>query len=142
MCNKLEGSSTMENTKTIDTTECESHEFEFISFCGSFCKTCGIGYGVECLHPECKVHYCKKHGLGYPSVNNSNTFATVVEDMNEDIYVLSLGHDGVINGKDEDIHKVFSYPNLKIVEYCGYYTDENIGEIMDKYSNINFVPIW
>ena len=53
----------------VDQHNCE-HEFEFVDFCGHFCKKCDIGYGVECLHPECKVHNCDKHNLGYEAVNN------------------------------------------------------------------------
>lgn len=111
---------------------------------GTFCKYCDIGYGVECLHPNCKEHYCKKHHLSYPAVNNENTFATVAKDMTDDIYIVHLGHDGVINGEKTDVHKVLSYSGLKIVEYCGYYMNGDIVDIFDdeKYNHIKFVPIY
>jgi hypothetical protein len=126
--------------KNID---CDNHEFEFIDLIGSFCTKCNLAYGVECLHPNCKVHYCKKHSLSYPSLNNENTFKNVVNDMTDDIYVLHLGHDGVIDGDEKDIHKVLTYKGLKIVEYCGYYMDSDILNIFEdeKYSHITFVPI-
>ncbi len=122
--------------------ECD-HDFEFIDCFGTFCKKCQIGYGVECLHPECKVHNCDKHSLSYPALDNENAFSTVDEDMTDDIYCLHLGHDGIIDGKVEDIHRVLSHPGLKIVEYCGYYTDAKVTNIFDsdRYSHITFTPI-
>ncbi len=127
----------------VDPTECD-HEFEFVDCMGTFCAKCHIGYGIECLHPECKVHHCNKHSLSYPACNNDNTFSTVAEDMTNDIYVIHLGHDGVISGNIEDVHKVLSYEGLKIVEYCGYYTDNDVIGVFedDKYNHITFTPIY
>lgn len=127
----------------MDQNECE-HNFEFVECFGTFCTKCDIGYGVECLHPECKVHHCSKHNLDYYALIEGVTFATVVDDMTDDIYVLHLGHDGVTEGDTKDVHKVLSYPGLKIVEYCGYYISEDVEEIFesDNYSHIEFVPIY
>ena len=126
----------------IDSYNCD-HEFEFEECFGTFCKKCDIGYGVECLHPECKIHSCDKHNLSYPSIDNENTFSTVAEDMTDNIYHLHLGHDGVIDGEIKDIHKVLSFPGLNIVEYCGYYTSKNVTDMFEsgKYSRITFTPI-
>lgn len=126
----------------VDQTDCK-HVFEFVDCMGTFCVKCRIGYGVECLHPDCKVHHCDVHKLVFP-VFSEETFADVAEQMNDDIYIINLGHDGVKSGDDEDVHTVLSYPGLKIVEYCGYYTDENVCEIFkdEKYEHITFREIW
>ena len=126
---------------SIDSCECD-HDFEFIECFGTFCKKCQIGYGVECLYPKCKVHHCNKHSLSYETFSE-HTFSAVDKNMTDDIYCLHLGHDGVIDGKVEDIHRVLSYPGLKIVEYCGYYTDTSVIDIFDsdRYSHITFNPI-
>lgn len=122
------------------------HDFKFVECFGTFCSKCDIGYGVECLNPECKEHNCGKHNLMYDVFANERgiTFDNVVQDMNDDIYLLSLGHDGVIEGKVEDVRIVLSYKNLKIVQYCGYYMEECIEEIFEsgKYPQIDFVPIF
>ena len=126
----------------VDQNEC-NHEFEFIDCVGAFCAKCQIPYGVECLHPKCKVHYCTVHTLCYAAVNNENTFETVAADMTNNIYVLHLGHDGVIYGKDSDVRKVLSHSSLKMVEYCGYHTADNITNIFEEedYKHITFTPI-
>jgi hypothetical protein len=123
--------------------EC-NHEFEFIECFGTFCKHCKIGYGVECLHPECKIRNCKKHNLDYPTFSNEIKFDQVEKDMANDIYCLSLGHDGVIFGDENDVRKVLSYSGLKVVEYCGYYMDDKITDIFGEslYNHITFVPIY
>ena len=122
---------------------CE-HNFEFIDCFGTFCTKCDLEYGIECLHPKCEIHKCGKHSLGYHSLIEGVTFTTVDIDMTDDIYVLHLGHDGVTDGKSECVHKVLSYPGLKIVEYCGYYMSDDVVEIFENnnYSHIKFVPIY
>ena len=119
------------------------HDFQFIECFGFFCTKCDIGYGELCLHPECDVYRCTKHSLIYPAFSEG-TFVTVNEYMNDEIYVLNLGHDGIIDGPLEDVHKVLSYPGLKIVEFCGYYTSKDIVNIFDneRYNHITFTPIY
>ncbi len=123
-----------------------NHKYEFIGLLGWFCKNCELPYGVECLHPRCKKHNCELHSLSFPDVNNENTFENVVSRMTDDIYILHLGHDGVITGKDSDIHEVLSHSGLKIVQYCAYYTADNVwnifkGKDYTQYKHITFVPI-
>ncbi len=132
----------LQDTFLPPTMECE-HVFRFVPCIGSYCKNCDIPYGVECLHPSCKIHHCEKHSLSYDSVNNAKTFADVVKDMTDDIYVLHLAHDGVISGTDDDVRKVLSFKGLKIVEYCYYYTELNVLSMFEdkKFSHIKFVPI-
>ena len=123
---------------------CEVHDFQFYPFTGTFCSKCNIEYGVECLKPGCKKHECKTHALSY-DVFTQKTYADVLNDMTSETYAIHLAHDGVTSGEDNDIRKVFDHPNLKIVEYCGYYTDGNVCRIIDEIADngdIKFVPIY
>lgn len=126
----------------IDQHNC-IHEFEFIHCRGSFCKHCDIPFGVKCLHPECKMHDCETHNLIFDDCIEGK-FKKVVKKMTKDIYFLCLGHDGIISGKDDDVHKVLSFPGLKRVEFCGYYTDDNVLNIFKdkKYKHIEFIKIF
>lgn len=119
-----------------------NHEFENIELLGTFCKNCHIAYGVECLKPDCRILNCEKHNLIYSTFEDAE-FDQVEKDMNNDIYCLHLGHDGVICGNEVDVRKVLSYSGLKIVEYCGYYMNDKIIDIFDEngYKHIKFVPI-
>ncbi len=106
-----------------------NHKYEFIGLVGWFCKNCKLPYGEECLNPECKKLKCEVHSLSYPAVDYRFTFKDVASVMTDDIYILDLGHDGVITGKDFDIHDALSHSGLKIVQYCGYYTADNITDV-------------
>lgn len=60
----------------------------------------------------------------------------------ETIKILYLGHDGLINGTEDDINYVInSLPNLEQVYYCGYYADYD--DILERYytKNVRFIPI-
>ena len=127
--------------------KCEDHDFQFVPTAGAFCSKCNIAYGVECLKPGCRTHYCKDHNLTYDLFcgerdENPLTYANVLSDMRDNIYCIHLAHCGIAWGEDEDIRKVFSFPNLRIVEYCDYTTDEKIYDIMDEFKDkVTFVPI-
>lgn len=163
---------------TIDTENCEEHQYVFIDCMGTYCENCGIAFGEECLHPDCKVHDCKKHMLifkafapsescpdykgqlygddyeehlnscdyceKYQSQDWKMEFDDVVKVMNDDIAYVHLGHDGVTDGNIEDVKKFLSFKGLKYVEYCCYYTDNNIVNLFkeDKYKHIMFNEIY
>ena len=122
-----------------DESNCE-HNYEFYPCIGHLCTKCHIAYGVECVKPGCGVNHCEKHVLSYPALCG-RTFANVVDDMTDDIYLLNLAHDGVTKGTDEDVRKVLAFPSLKVVEYCGYYIAENVWKIFEEeqYKHIEFV---
>jgi hypothetical protein len=79
---------------TNTSTNCE-HSFEFVPLCGTYCTKCHIPYGIECLHPDCKVHNCEIHMLKYDAFEEKD-YGGVNADMTDDIYLLHLGHDGVL----------------------------------------------
>lgn len=67
-------------------------------------------------------------------------FADVLKEMTHDIYMLSFGSDGVIDGEDADLRQILSYPNLKVVHYCGY--EFCADDVFDEFPGIKFEPIY
>lgn len=120
---------------------CEEHDFQFVPCFGTFCKKCDVGYGVHCLKDSCGKRDCTLHNLDYEPFCGK-TYGDVVEDMTDEISYLCLGHDGVIEGEDEDVRKVLFFGGLETVQYCGYYTADNVTDIFEEeqYSHIKFVP--
>jgi len=124
---------------SVTLNSCE-HVFDISE---DFCTKCSIEFGDVCFRPGCPVVGCKKHKLlFYPCLETS--YGDVVGFMNDEIVLLHLGHDGVTWGEDADVRKVLSFKGLKRVEYCGYYSNENVTNVFKEkaYSHITFVPIW
>lgn len=126
-----------------DVVKACDHTYNFFNCVGTFCTKCSIEYGTVCLHPDCNELECSKHKVCILAVHDY-TFKDVVSMMSDDTYILHLGHDGVIDGCDEDIRRTLSYKSLKVVEYCGYYTEQNVLDIYNEpaFSHIRFTPIW
>lgn len=129
----------------ISPKECGEHDFQFVDFLGSFCTKCDIAFGVECLDPNCKDHYCSRHNLDCEVFTKQN-YGDVADMMTNDTKFLHLGHDGVGANCEKDIQglrRMLGFPNLKRVDYCGYYSRDYFYDIIKEncYNHIEFVPI-
>jgi len=120
-----------------------NHEYEFIPCMGTYCNKCSIAYGEACLHPDCNEMDCSKHFVGWRSTVHGS-FNDIERMMTDDTYILYLAHDGVIEGKYEDVRRVLSHKSIKLVYFCVYYTADNVWDVYNEpaFAHIKFVPIY
>lgn len=98
----------------------------------------------ECPHPKCRQINCNKHTFYIPPLNDDDiTMRELSYRLTDDIYLLNLGHDGVVEGKDEDVRRVLSHKGLRIVLYCGYNTRDNVRKVFQEpaFRHINFIEM-
>lgn len=79
--------------------------------------------------------------LMFDSVDNDSTWKDVRLRATVETEEIYLGHDGVIEGEEEDIRAVLALPNIKLIYYCAYYTQYNTS-IFEDFPHIKTISIY